>query len=252
MPSRLSCQGSLKVMVGRRELFLDVGIVSPLFTCSGWGGHQELGLKIDLFKPLSLLSSPQRLDAHGQPGVWACVRSVGASAVPAGGLPWGVGSARSPRPIPACWPCRPVTAAGPALVLFSAQICAGCLCMPSSFARQSKESFLFGNEASSLTDSPSRVPSCQPSWTCSSRLCALSATCPGPAHGALWVPPAHTDLPLAQALVGVGPEQALWFSSCLELAGADWRGLRPGVKRAQNRGDAPGLQGQLETVRPKR
>lgn len=51
-------------------MFLDVGIVSPLFTCSGWGGHQELGLKIDLFKPLSLLSSPQRLDAHGQP--WFC------------------------------------------------------------------------------------------------------------------------------------------------------------------------------------
>ena len=152
MPSRLSCQGSPKVMVGRRELFLDMGIVSPLFTCSGWGGHQELGLKIDLFKPLSLLSSPQRLEARGQPGVWACPGSVGASAVPAGGLPWGVGPARSPRPVPACWPCRPVTAAGPALGLFSAQVCAGCLRAPSSFARQSKESFVFGNEASSLTD----------------------------------------------------------------------------------------------------
>lgn len=34
---------------------------------------------------------------------------------------WGVGSARSPRPVPACQPCRPVPAAGPALVLFSKQ-----------------------------------------------------------------------------------------------------------------------------------
>lgn len=128
-------------MAGRRELFLDVGIVSSLFTCSGWGGHQELGLKIDLFKPLSLLSSPQRLDARGQPGVWACAGSVGALAVPASGLPWGVGSARSPGPIPACWPCRPVTAAGPAPVLFSTQVCAGCLCMPSSFARRVRNPF---------------------------------------------------------------------------------------------------------------
>lgn len=149
---------------------------------------------------------------RGQPGVWACPGSAGASAVPAGGLS-GVGSACSPRPISACRPYRPVTAAGPAPVLFSAQVSAGCLCTPSSFALQGKESFLFGNEASSLTDSPSRVPSCQPSWTCSSCLCALSATCPGPAHGALWVPPAHTDLPLAQVLVGAGPGRALWFSS---------------------------------------
>lgn len=85
-------------------MFLDVGIVSPLFTCSGWGGHQELGLKIDLFKPLSLLSSPQRLDAHGQPGVWACVRSVGASAVPAGGLPWGWALHAAPAPSPHAGP----------------------------------------------------------------------------------------------------------------------------------------------------
>ena len=99
MLSCLSCQGTPKVMVGRRELFLDVGIVSPLFTCSGWDRHQELGLKIDLFKSLSLFSSPQRLDVRGQPGVWACPGSAGASAVPAGGLSGG-GLCMQPPPHP--------------------------------------------------------------------------------------------------------------------------------------------------------
>lgn len=104
---------------------------------------------------------------------------------------WWVGSACSPLPVPvvpalqACHSCWP----SPGSVL--AQACAGCLRKPSSFARQSKESFLFGSEASSLTDSPSRVPFCQPSWTCSSCLCALSAACPGPAYWALWVPPSR-------------------------------------------------------------
>lgn len=170
-------------MVGRLGLFLDVGIVSPLFTCSSWGRYQELGLKIDLFKPFSL--SPAR-------GLGGTCRWPG----PGGGL------CTQPLPHPhvpalqACHSCRP----SPGSLLCTA--CACCLCKLSSFARQGKESLLFGNEASSLTDSPSRVPSCQPSWTCSSCLCALSAACPSPAYGALWVPPAgvpcvHTDLPLA-------------------------------------------------------
>lgn len=72
------------------------------------------------------------------------------------------------------------------------------------------------------SQTPARVPSCQPSCTCSSCLCALLSACPSPAHGALRVPPAHTDLLLAQALVGVDPERALWFSS-----------LFPGARRSR-------------------
>lgn len=187
----------------------------------------------------------------GQPGVWACLVPAGVWAVLAGGLGLGSGLCTQPPPHPhvpalqACPSCRP----SPGSVLQTA--CACCLCKPSSFAQQSKEPLLFGNEASSLTDSPSRVPSCQPSWTYSSCLCALSASCPSPAHGALWVPPAgvpcvHTDLPLAQCW----SEQALWFSA-----------LFPGARRSRlerltawregqrTTGDTPGLRRQLETSR---
>ena len=77
------------------------------------GTKDRLGLKIDLFKPLSL--SP----AGGLPRPLRCLLVSGRYLPVA--WAWGVCSTRSPRPIPACQPCRPVTAAGPALVLFSAQ-----------------------------------------------------------------------------------------------------------------------------------
>lgn len=154
---------------------------------------------------------------------------------------WCLGSAcRWPGPggwaLQACHSCRP----SPGSVLRTA--CACCFCKPSSFARQSKESLLVGNEASSLTDSPSRVPSCQPSWTCSSCLCALSAACPSPAHGALWVPPAgvpciHTDLPLAQCWSARAPSRPCGsLLSSLERAGADWRDSWPGGKGREPQG----------------
>lgn len=150
---------------------------------------------------------------RGQPGVWACPGSAGASAVPAGGLSGGWALHAAPAPSPRAGPT------GLSQQLAQPQFCSLHKSLPVASARppalpcRVRNPFFWGNEASSLTDSPSRVPSCQPSWTCSSCLCALSATCPGPAHGALWVPPAHTDLPLAQVLVGAGPGRALWFSS---------------------------------------
>lgn len=42
----------MKVLIGRLDLLLDVGIVSLILTCSSWGRFQELELKKNLFKPL--------------------------------------------------------------------------------------------------------------------------------------------------------------------------------------------------------
>ena len=88
---------------------------------------------------------------------------------------------------------------------------------PSRFTHRTKEYFLSGNEESCLINYLSWVPSCQPSWNCSSWLCAFSVSLPqprpwwNPLVPLSWIPPllvsptavlcTHMDLPLAWFLI---------------------------------------------------
>lgn len=173
---------------------------------------------------------------RGQPGVWACPGSAGASAVPAGGLSSGL--CMQPPPHLRRAGLQACHSSWPSPVLFSAQVSTGCLCTPSAFACRVRNPFFLEMKPPASWNSTSQCPPAS-SWTCSSSVpCQPPAL--APAHGALWVPPAHTDLPLAQkcwlAQAQAGPVVLLSSLGSREQTG-EAHGLVG--KRAQSRGDTP-------------
>lgn len=151
---------------------------------------------------------------------------------------WGVGSARSPRPIPTCQPCRPVPAAGPALVLFSKQpVPVASASPPALPSRVRNPCFLEMKPPASQTPPhecppasqagpilPASVP-CQP--PAPAPLTGLSGCRQLECHASTRtfpLPSAGRSRPCGSLL------------SSLERAGADWRGSRPGGKGREPQG----------------
>lgn len=171
----------MKVLIGRLDLLLDVGIVSLILTCSSWGRFQELELKKKIYLSLSvffffLLKSwfiqielwflacrVKMFVSIGNACMWHWVWWVEICGLQAFPL--------SPIPSDTAW-----LSSSPLPVSSLHKAFGGSLSPPSTFTHQNKESFLFRNQEFGLIDYFSWVSLYQPPWTCSLCLCAFSVS----------------------------------------------------------------------------